>query len=58
MKVFGKNFGRPILKVVISLYNMWLGLCIRTLALEGTAYAFTVTTMSYGNIIVTRETHI
>ena len=37
---------------------MWLGPCIRALALEGTASAVTVTIMSHGNIIVTRETPV
>ena len=35
MKVLGRKFG--ILNVVISLYNVWLGQCMRTFALEGTA---------------------
>jgi len=56
--LLGHDLKIGLLKVVISLYNVWLGQCIRTLALEGTAYAFTVTIMSYSIIIVTRETHI
>ena len=38
MKVFfGGEEKIGLLKVVISLYNLWLGQCIRTLALGGTA---------------------